>query len=355
MNGVFLFLRRFTLHIFFASILSVVGAQSSYSAKLKVKGKEPRSNDKSVGKTLETTHWGADQSKLNRKTRIVELRGNAYLSRNYEHLEADEIDYNIDTEYAQARGRVRYQFGEYYVKADAIDLDLRASTGTVYNGNISNGHFALRGKQMDKIEPQRFLIKDYTYTTCFDCPNSWEMSGKQADVKLEGYAYIDNFVFKVKEGSLFWLPYMVVPIKNKRQSGFLFPRWGLISSIYGAYYVQPYFWAINDWSDMTFFAGTYSNLGTRLEWEGRYALTPGSFGSANFYYTRDPQVPKLQARYAGKVNISQELPWGFDSKLRAYEVSDSGYPITYSDDVPGRGDAVLSSDFFVSRSDNSPV
>ncbi len=295
-------------------------------------------------------HWSADRSKLIRQTRVVELRGNARLSRDDEELFADEIDFNQDTQFVQARGRVRYQYGTYFVRADSIDIDLDKKTGVITNGSLTNGGFALRGARIEQIGENRILVQDFDYTTCIDCPNSWTMTGKEVDLTINGYAFINDFIFKIKDTPMFWLPYMVFPVKTKRESGLLFPRFG-VNDIHGTYFVQPTFWAINKWSDMTLGLGVYTKRGMRIEWEGRYALTDRSGGTFNFYRTSDEQVKGLAGRFALRTEITQEFPFRFEAKLRANEVSDSGYPITYSEDVPGRFEPVLSSDLFLSRND----
>jgi lipopolysaccharide assembly outer membrane protein LptD (OstA) len=294
--------------------------------------------------------FGGDKTTLRRKENLVLLRGNAFVIRENEVIRADEIDYNSATEHVNARGRVVYQFSEYTVRADAIDLDLAIHVGTVYNGSVSNGRFTLRGSRLDQEGLTHFQVKDFNYSTCFDCPNSWEMTGRDVDVTLESYAYIHDFVFKVKDASLFWLPFAVVPVKTQRQSGVLFPRFG-VNQVYGPFSVIPYYWAINPWSDMTFGLGYYGSRGTRFEWEGRYTLTDRSNGNAHLYWTRDSSVNGLSYRYAIRTQMTQELPFGFEGKLRLNEVSDSGYPITYSEDVPGRLEPVLASDLFFSRND----
>ena len=295
-------------------------------------------------------HWSAIDSKVIRETKVVQLRGNAHLSRDNEDLLADEIDFNQETQIVNARGRVRYQYGSYFVKAEAIDLDIENKTGVITNGNVTNGTFALRGSKMEQIGENRFLVNDYNYTTCLDCPNAWEMTGREADVTIDGYAIVKDFIFKIKETPIVWMPYMIVPAKSRRQTGLLFPRFG-VNEVHGVYFVQPTFLAINRWSDMTAGVGYFSLRGARFEWEGRYALTERSFGIANLYFTRDKEVANLNYRYAGKVAITQELPFKFEAKLKGNEVSDSGYPITYSEDIKGRLDPVLASDFFISRND----
>ena len=270
--------------------------------------------------------------------------------RNNEVIRADSIDYDSQREHVVAKGRVVYLYGEYSIRADSIDLDLETHVGTVINGSVSNGKFSLRGSRLRQEGMTHFLIDDYNYSTCLDCPNSWELTGKDADFTIEGYAYIHDFIFKVKDASLIWLPFVVVPVKTKRQSGFLFPRFG-VNQVYGAFAVMPYYAALNSWSDMTFGAGFYSSRGSRFEWEGRYALTDRSLGTLGLDWTRDTSVEGLAYRYAIKTAISQELPFGFIGKLRINEVSDSGYPITYSEDVGGRLEPVLASDLFFTRND----
>ena len=294
--------------------------------------------------------WGGDESRLDRKTHVVTLVGNAYFFRDLEVLRADLIKLNTETLLVHAEGRVYYQYTDILIRADAMDLNPRQKTGTMYNGNVSNGKFALRGAQIDQIESNRFKVKEYDYSTCHDCPNSWAMTGSSADVTIDGYAFIDNFAFKVRDVPVAWSPYMVIPLKTRRQSGFLFPVFGKTSD-FGNYLVEPFYWAINRYSDMTFSMGEYTRKGARFEWEGRYAISPRSRGTANFYWTRDPEVTPLFFRWAAKTGMAQELPFGFEGKLHLNEVSDSGYPIRYSDDILGRQEAVLISDLFFSKND----
>jgi lipopolysaccharide assembly outer membrane protein LptD (OstA) len=341
-------MKRFLNYLGMCSFVAVL--LFTGQAMLIQKAEAAKKSTESSSQENKLMHWGADRSVVNRKTRIVELRGNAFLNRDNEEMHADEIDLNLETQFVVARGRVQYQFGTYLVKADQVEVDLKNKTGTITNGNLTNGTFALRGGRLEQVGENRFLVKNFDYTTCIDCPNSWQMTGREADLTIEGYAYIKDFVFKIKDASLAWLPYMILPMKTKRQSGLLFPRFGF-NDVYGVYTVLPYYLAPNDWSDMTFGAGYYSNRGERAEVEGRYALTDRSQGQINFFWTRDSEIPDLRYRYAGKIGLTQELPLGFEGKLRVNEVSDSGYPITYSDDIMGRYEPVLSSDLFFSRND----
>ncbi len=293
---------------------------------------------------------GADRTILKRRENLVLLRGNAFVFRDNESVRADSIDYDQTRNFVRAKGRVVYQYDAYTIRADEIEVDLVNHIGTAINGNVSNGRFSLRGTRLVQEGMTHFNVTDYQYTTCVDCPGSWEFTGKNADFTIGGYAFIRDFIFKIKDASLVWLPYLVVPVKTERESGLVFPRFG-VNQVYGPFVVQPFFWAINPWSDMTIGAGYYGNRGSRFEWEGRYSLTSRSEGTLNFFLTRDSSVPGLNSRFAIKTAMTQELPLGFEGKLRINEVSDSGYPVIYSDDILGRFEPVLSSDLFFSRND----
>ncbi len=293
---------------------------------------------------------GADRTILKRRENLVLLRGNAFVFRENESIRADSIDYDQTRNFVRAKGRVVYQYDSYTIRADEIEVDLVNHIGTAINGNLSNGRFSLRGTRLVQEGMTHFNVTDYQYTTCVDCPGSWEFTGSNADFTIGGYAFIRDFIFKIKDASLMWIPYLVVPVKTERESGLIFPRFG-VNQVYGPFVVQPFFWAINPWSDMTIGAGYYGSRGSRFEWEGRYALTSRSQGTLNFFLTRDSSVPGLNSRFAIKTAMTQELPLGFEGKLRINEVSDSGYPVIYSEDILGRFEPVLSSDLFFSRND----
>jgi hypothetical protein len=60
------------------------------------------------------------------------------------------------------------------------------------------------------------------------------------------------------------------------------------------------------------------------------------------------EFESARSRYALDVQQTQELPFGITQKLRILESSDNRYPI-FIGDIPGRGEAVLTSDLIFSR------
>jgi LPS-assembly protein len=65
---------------------------------------------------------------------------------------------------------------------------------------------------------------------------------------------------QLAELPVFYTPYIVVPAKNERQSGFLLPDLGT-NSKNGLFYTQPFFWAVDSSRDLTLYESYMSRRG----------------------------------------------------------------------------------------------
>ena len=301
-------------------------------------------------------HWSGDRTIWNRKKNQVHLEGNAALHRIGESLTADVIDIDQNARTVEARGRCVYVSGEMVIQGDAFFFNLDSRTGVITNGRVSSKTYSLTGLKLTRVSDRRFVTEEGSYSTCMDCPQSWTLLGSNVDMEFEGYGRMTNVMAAIKDVPLFWVPYLVIPLKKKRQSGFLFPRFGFRNE--GLTFVQPYFLEISRSADMTLGAGYYGGRGTRVEWEGRYSLTPRSGGVINVYSLRDEAFEELLTtkglnpgshRWALAIEQTQELPLGIEQKLKVFEMSDNLYPERVGD-IPGAGEAFVGSELFFSHS-----
>jgi len=294
-------------------------------------------------------HWSGDQTVWDRKRNVVELTGHATVTQPGETLVADHIRLDLNDRTLEARGNCIYSLEEAVIQGDEMYFNMDTRTGSTVRGRVTSEQFSLMGERINKLGPGRFTVLRGEYTTCRDCPNSWSLLGDDVDVQFEGYAYMKNVAVKIKDAPLLWFPYLIVPVKSRRQTGLLFPRFGT-SSLNGFMYLQPFFWATGRSTDMTFGLGTYTSRGRRIEWEGRYALSPRSLGTAKVIDQQDQLFGAPRSnRWATHVEQIQELPFRFDEKMRFREVSDNVYPTDFQDDIVGMGDSTLSSDLIFSR------
>jgi hypothetical protein len=290
-------------------------------------------------------HRSAEREIWDPNSNRIELFGKAVVRQPGETLSADYITVDMNARTLDARGNCVYVSPESVIYGEEMHFNMDTRTGTIINGRVANERFSLAGERINKLGQGRFQTHWGEYSTCVDCPQSWAFSAQDVDMEMGGYAHMSNVIGKVKDVPAFWLPYLIVPLKTERQTGFLFPLFAF-GGINGFTFVQPFFWAINRSSDMTFGLGEYTARGTRFQWEGRYALSPRSGGQASAFYVRDRTAEGKDNRRVHRFGVdiaqTQELPFGIQEKLRLREVGDNAYPIEIGD-VSWTGDPYLES------------
>ena len=310
-------------------------------------------------------HWSANKTLWDRKNNTVTLVGNAVISQVGETLTSDEAVLDLNSREVNAKGHCVYVASEAVIQGQEMTFNLDDRTGTVFMGRVSNEQFTLTGDRIDRLGESRFITKNGSYSTCRDCPQSWTFEADDVDVTFGGYAHLKNVTGLVKESPVFWMPYLILPVKTDRQTGLLFPKFGFSNE--GFNFVQPFFWAINRSADMTLGLGDFGGRGIRAETEARYRLSEGSFATINFNYLRDSffrqdlesknQINNRDDRVTPhrwnlSVEQAQSLPFGIVEKLRIRDVSDNLYPSDFSGDVYSNGDPALPSTLILSHNTN---
>lgn len=193
---------------------------------------------------------------------IIEARGSVVLKRGDDILKADFARYYATTNWVYLQGNVFVRMGRDDINSDEAEFDLRSKTGWLTNGHVfmEGPHIYFSGERIIKHWGDRYTFNKAKVTTCDGDKPAWSMNAEQAVVEIDGYAQLFHSTFDVKDTGVLYSPFMVLPAKTTRQSGFLPPDYG-ISDKRGAYYTQPYYWAIDESRDMTFYAGWMSKIG----------------------------------------------------------------------------------------------
>ncbi len=194
-------------------------------------------------------------------------------------LEADYVEFSNETKDAFAQGNVLLIAGDDSVSCNTMKINLTTQKGTINNGTIfiQKNNFYIHGENIRKTGKFTYDMDKGSITSCAGDNPDWKISGKQIKVTIEGYGTARNAVFWAKKVPAAYTPYIMFPVKQKRQSGFLMPRVGK-SSRKGYKYNQPFFWAISRNTDATFYADYMSQRGTKLGAEYRYILDNQSKG-----------------------------------------------------------------------------
>ncbi|MCO5143096.1 MAG: hypothetical protein M9962_08405 [Oligoflexia bacterium] len=286
----------------------------------------------------ERHHVTADRTLYHSKDKIYEAFGNVVVSAKEKRLSSDYLWYDDTTKDVRVKGNVIFVDKETSVQAAEIHFNLQSGIGSIFYGKVFNDAYTLRGQLIRKIAEDRFLTTEGEYTTCKDCSESWKISAASVDLTIEGYAFMSSVFIKIKDVPTLYLPYLIVPIKTKRQSGLLFPRIGGNTND-GFVFVQPFYWAISEHQDATLSLGRYSSRGLRYEFEHRYKTFNDSEGIINFYRTEDRKFADKGRDH--RTAIKTEHIWNFHrnvkAKWRILEVRDRDYSEDFPTDINSKG------------------
>ncbi len=284
--------------------------------------------------------------------------GNVILQKGNRKITADKISFDSRYKSAWAEGNVIIEEGKNTLEAERIEIDLDSQIGSVHLGHlfVQEGNYHIRGDWMEKIGSATYKSRRATFTTC-DNPETvppWRITGHHVTVDLDGYATGWHGILWLWRLPVLYSPFVTVPVMQDRQSGFLLPRITL-SERNGFAYEQPYFWAISDSTDATFYWDHITERGEKLGAEFRYVFNQESFGTIMFDYLDDRQkedgdIDTIEEwgfdhdniertntdRYWFRFKHSQEtMPLGLTAKLDLDVVSDQDYMIEFRRGING--------------------
>ena len=187
-------------------------------------------------------------------------RGNVRIFKADKKLTADYVRYNQETRHAFARGNVVLTVGPDVLSGSELDIDLENQVGWIKNAYLflKENNFHITGDRIEKTGDKTYRIDSATFTTCDGPAPSWKISGKDVKIKANGSGSAKHTVLWARKMPVLYSPYFYYPARTDRQTGFLMPEFGE-SGRQGYLYNQPFFWAISESADATFYANYMSN------------------------------------------------------------------------------------------------
>ena len=137
--------------------------------------------------------------------------------------------------------------------------------------NIS--YFKLAGSTIERTNGNDYLSRSAVWTPCLcdeDENPDWGFRSERVEAQVGGYADLYHAVLEIKGFPVLYLPYVKIPIKDRRQSGFLLPS--VVEDLKnksGVIYSQPVFFDLGPSADSTMTVDTFERRGTRLGAEFR--------------------------------------------------------------------------------------
>ncbi len=155
----------------------------------------------------------------------------------------------------------------------------------------------LRGNavQIHQVNPKLITLRDVSITTCDPFSDAWRLKARSLRLdQITGMGTARNATLLIHGVPIFYTPYLLLPIDNRRRSGFLAPSFSN-SSQSGFTFYLPYYWNIAPNYDMTITPNYYSKRGLGTSSWFRYL---NHHGNGQIYFSLIPG----DKRFAGFKN-----------------------------------------------------
>ncbi|MGV8074842.1 MAG: LPS-assembly protein LptD [Syntrophobacteraceae bacterium] len=282
--------------------------------------------------------WKIDAAQLSfdKERNVYEAEGSVHISSGDRTIEADWAQLDSERQIVELRGNALIRSGRDWIRGEHIIWNLNDETGTVDGGlaYFAASQFYVQGGKITRLGPDEYELKDGFITSCDPSNSDWKIQYTDLSVKLDGIAWAKNTSFWVRGIPFFYTPILALPVQKSRQSGFLIP-WVGSSSLNGIQMEVPFYWAIRQDMDATFYARYMTNRGFMTGLEYRIVHETWGEGIWLLNYLRDQadkddlrshDFPFQKAdRYWLRGRHSLELPGDIKARIDVDLVSDRNY------------------------------
>ncbi|MDD5475127.1 MAG: LPS assembly protein LptD [Syntrophales bacterium] len=287
------------------------------------------------------THIEAERIRYISDPESYEAEGDVIIFFEGGYLKANRVLLEVQSGDAEAEGNVFIQSEGDIIEAPRVNFNIISKQGIIYDGSIffEAEHAFLRGRVIEKRGESEYSCLRGEVTTCEGDVPDWKISGLRMNATIDGYGTVTHGAFRVKDIPIFYIPYMIFPVKTTRQSGFLYPRIAYSSDKLGWDMGIPFFWAMSESADATFYQRYMDKRGYQQGMEFRYSLSENSFGTFYADYLRDGMQVKTrdgdgelfrdwkerQDRWSWYLDHESRLDSGISLRANVKKISDNWY------------------------------
>ena len=186
-----------------------------------------------------------------------------------------------------------------------------------------------------------YTMEDGSITSCPLGDKSWRLKASNIELDQDkDEATFYNPRFEILDVPVFYLPYLTVPVGDKRKTGFLYPTISYGSSD-GFETEVPFYWNIAPNYDLLITTKYMAERGTQLNNEFRHL---SDFGKSNLkfeFLENDDKYSEQGSRWGGQFNFEgiYQQAWKFD--IDYSKVSDVNYFSDVDSNIGNREDGQL--------------
>ncbi len=231
-------------------------------------------------------------------------------------IKADWMAYDVALESVRARGNIAIETESDQLYAEKGTVNLKKMTGKFSNATVIRDEkdFHLEGEMIEKTGLKTYEVEDGWVITCKidkDETPPWSFAASDTEVTHGGYAYLKHVRFNIRNVPVFYLPYLILPAKDTRQSGVLFPELSY-STNNGLGINIPIFYNISDSADLTFYPEFLANRGFMAGLEFRYVSSENNKGMFMGSYLYDNLSDPSETEYyedTGYTHTNKDRYW----------------------------------------------
>lgn len=215
-----------------------------------------------VNEPVAVTQETSEGSPPRRKTEVI--------------IKADWIAYDVERNSIKVRGNIAIVSDTDQLLANEGTFNLGEESGTFKQATILRETMDLHveGETIEKIGANTFHLENGWMVTCKveeGLTPPWSFAAADTKVTQGEYATLKHATFRIKNIPVFYTPWIMIPVGNKRQTGVLIPELS-ISSKNGFGFNLPLFINISDSADLTLYPEVLTKRGFMPGMEFRYTL-----------------------------------------------------------------------------------
>lgn len=212
----------------------------------------------------------ADNNVYDHKTNVYTAHGNVVVTQGSRRLQADEAKVDENEGTAEISGGITVREPGLLLRGDKAEVNLNAETARIEGAKFVLHDFAARGSAatIERTEEGLLVLDNGKFSRCEPEDEQWALLGSNITIDPEKHqGSAKNMRLHLYGVPVFYAPYLIFPVGDQRQSGFLFP------SFTSEDIAVPYYLNLAPNYDLTLSPRVIREHGTMLEAEFRH-LSP---------------------------------------------------------------------------------
>ncbi|MGE3063238.1 MAG: LPS-assembly protein LptD [bacterium] len=244
------------------------------------------------------------------------------------NLSGDTILISKEEKMLFGKGNITLNMNDFKIVGDSVAFNYDTKKGSIFRAKTKIDKGYLTGERIFAVKDNEYFIYNGHFTTCSSDTPHYSFYASKMHLYQNDRVIVRPFVMFVKNVPVMAVPFFVLPVATTRKSGFLMPKAGYSASD-GKYLKDiSYFYATNDFSDMTFSVDLYELRGIAGRYELNVLVSPLLSLALNGEY-----ISELTGRKRWSINGSYThmLPSDISLKSRWDVISDISTVTDYTD------------------------